>query len=445
MLASAVPQGALTDPGVAGWRAAHPLAAAVAGVFGMHRAYSAPLFLLAVALLSLSTAICAWRRTGVARKKAALLAATGAVDAGTLAERHDLVIEFPVSLSDAEALGRVSSALKRVGLPTRRTGGLVWAASPRWTVWGSPVFHWALLALVLVVAVGNLFRSSGQIGLAVGQSAQDLPASYGSLNEGPLHRWSSDRTIRLDGFDLTYRSNGINRGPTPTVSVLDGDGRVLASQKVYPNHTLKIGSLTIYPADYGFAAELSFTGLDGRALGSDVQLIDFSGSDRLGTRAVRPSAPRGGGPSAVSVRAAVPLDRVDGGLAGRLPEDVRAHVTVESAAGTIIAEQDMAPGSVLSLPTGERVTLDRLGYYARLQLVDDPFTPALYAALIVAVLGLAVASVARQYRVVAAVVESPSGRYVAVRCGLWRGVTTTVDEIRGQLVSELDCREGGAQ
>jgi cytochrome c biogenesis protein ResB len=318
---------------------------ALASALGVRSAFAGPVPLAAVALLALSTAVCAWQRTRVALRRTRLLREAG-----------------------------------------RRP----------WTVWGSPIFHWALVALIAVVTLGWLMRSSGQMGVAVGETRADVPASYGQLSAGPLARWSEGRSVRVDAFDVNYTAGGVDRGPTPTVSVLASDGTVIASQRVYPNHILKTGSLAIYPADYGLAAELSVLTSAGVELRRVTELLDFSGRAEGGTVPVAPLViDSASGAQALTVAVTVPLDRVERGYLGRLPEAPQGRVTVSSADGEALLEQPVRPGESVELPSGELLRLDAVGYYARLQVVDDPTVPWLYAAAVIAMLGLGISTIAR--------------------------------------------------
>jgi cytochrome c biogenesis protein ResB len=303
------------------------------------------------------------------------------------------------------------------------------------------VFHWALLALIVTIPLGTMFRSSGQMGLAVGQAKADEPASYGVLSAGPLSGlFKFPRTIRVDAFDVNYAFGGVVRGPTPTVSILDAQGAVVATQRVYPNNTLSVGTLTIYPADYGFAAGVVLIDANGVESGRSLQLVDFS------TTATGGTAPVGyltigdaSGRPTLKVRVSVPLDRVAGGYAGRLPTDIRALVVVSDVAGTVLLEQPLRPGELLKLPAGGTLKLDSLGYYARLQLVDDPSIPILYVGMLVAMAGLGVATLSRQHIVAATVLQRAEGLTLAVKMRLWRNTTTT----RSQIGSELARALGG--
>jgi len=70
MVATFVPQGDAYEPGVMAWTTAHPVAEKITGFLGLHQAFTAPVFRVAVVALALSTGLCAWRRTSVARARA---------------------------------------------------------------------------------------------------------------------------------------------------------------------------------------------------------------------------------------------------------------------------------------------------------------------------------------------------------------------------------------
>jgi cytochrome c biogenesis protein ResB len=80
IVGSLVPQSVASQSAVNVWEAGHPYAAPVARFLGLHQAFSAPIFLACVAVLGVSTAICAWQRTKLARGRARRLTEAGRAD-----------------------------------------------------------------------------------------------------------------------------------------------------------------------------------------------------------------------------------------------------------------------------------------------------------------------------------------------------------------------------
>ncbi len=439
VLASLVPQEAASGGEVASWAAAHPVIEPVIRVLGLHHAFSAPLFLFVALLLAVSTALCAWERTKIAMTKNRILRRAAEADAQSLVEKHDLEVPCGSAMSESEILSTASETFARIGLKTKRSGSVLAAVSPPWTVWGSPVFHWALLALIVIMLVGSMQRSEGQMGLAVGETKTDEPSSYGILTAGPLHSWSTPRrSIRLDAFELHYETAGVDRGPTPTVAVLDAQGEVIKSQRVYPNQTLKTGSLTIYPADFGLSATVSVENTSGVETGRSSRLIDFSEDTTQGTRPVGYlTVNDDAGNPRLKLRISVPLDRTGNVGLKRLPVEPKARVVVTSMEDEPVLDRVLRPGEGLELPVAGTLRLVGVDYYARLQLVDDASIPLLYTALVVAMLGLSVATIGRQQIVLGTVVDTPDGARLAVRVRLWRNVTTSRSEIEGELAKAL--------
>jgi cytochrome c biogenesis protein ResB len=441
-LATIVPQGAATDPVVAAWASANPLVESVVSVVGLHQAFTSLVFTVCALGLGLSTALCAWQRTRVAFGKARTLRQAAVADERALSEGHRLEIDCDPALSGPEVLSVASATLERLGIRTKRRGDLLASVSSSWSVWGSPVFHWALLVLIVAMVTGNLTRSEGQTGVAVGQTRPDAAASYGLLHVGPLHDWATvHRSIRVDALDPAYVTGGIDRGPTPTVTVLDGSGNVVKTQLVYPNMTLKTGSLTIYPVTFGLSAVFTLVSASGAESGRTFQLVDFSDETSDGTIPVGPLIVRDrSGSVLLQIDVTVPLDRTFGGFAERMPTNPAARVVVTSPDGTAL-DRILSPGGSMALPSGDTLWLDGVGYYARLQVVDDWSIPLLYVGLIVAMVGLTVAVVTRQQIVLAGVVEGPEGVKLAMTVHLWRNASSS----RGEIESELTRALGGVQ
>jgi cytochrome c biogenesis protein ResB len=236
IVGSFVPQSDMSPMEVARWAAANPGLETLVDALGLHEAFTSLLFIVPGLFLALCTAACAWQRTGVARRRARLLR-DASRDTGPGDDTSaDFEIVCDPALDSAAIVERTAATLEHLGISSRKGERVVSAVSPWWSVWGTAVFHWALVALIVLIAGGSLARASGQMGVAVGQVKPDQPGSYGQLTSGPLHNWDLvDRWIRVDAFDIDYVTGDLHRGPTPTVTVLDGEGNVLASQLVYPN------------------------------------------------------------------------------------------------------------------------------------------------------------------------------------------------------------------
>jgi cytochrome c biogenesis protein len=437
VVATIVPQGDT----VAAWAAAHPLVEPVVRALDLHHAFSSLVFQVGVFVLAVSTALCAWRRTRVALHRMRQLRDANVQATGSLLAKHDLEIACAPGVRRSEALAEAAGTLKRLGVRTKRRGEMLSAVSPWWSVWGSPAFHWGLLAIVVVVLVGSMQRSQGLMGVPVGQTVADTPSAYGVLQAGSLHSWDRvHRSIRVDAFDEDYRAGGIDRGPTPVVSVLDERGRVLGTQHIYPNSPLQVGSLTIHPAAFGFAVDLSLLNAKAVVYGRATKLVDISEVASEGTAPLGAlSVSNQGGQPQEQVIVTVPL-RHDGTV-WAVPALRSARLVVLTLDGKTMQDRVLKPGESIALPGGDTLRVDAVGFYARLSVVDDATIPFLYAAMALAVLGLALTVFSRQQAVLVTATEQADGARVYASVHLWRNASTTRDEIRSELSRALHAND----
>jgi len=443
-IASFVPQGGPSDPAVAAWAAAYPVVGFFTRVLGMHHAFTSFVFLTCAALLGVSAVLCSWKRTKVAVSRSRELRRAITLDGASLADDHDLDVPYDPALDVSDVLSRATDGLDHIGISVKNRDGVLFAVSSRWGLWGSPVFHWALVALVLVLIVGSLQSAQGIMGLAVGQTKPHAPSSYGFAEPGPIYDWARvQRAFRLDRFEADINVGGINRGPTPTVSVLDSSGRVIKTQRVYPNSPLHSGSLTVHSRDYGLAARVTVLDAAGKPIASAAQLVDFSEEDPSGTVPVGRLAVEDDNGAQVTVRVTIPLDQVDGQNNYWMPRNPTGRVAVESADGAVVADEVLSPGGTVVLPVGKTLRFEGVDWYARLVIVDNWTIPLVYTLLAVATIGLTITLFARQQVLVAAVATESST--LAIKTRLWRNVPCTRDEIVDALGEALGSDVRGSE
>jgi cytochrome c biogenesis protein ResB len=434
-LATLVPQDASSSPhDLAAWADSHSAIEPVVRLLGMHAAFGSPVFLVCTVVLALSTAICAWKRTKVAWRRDRRLLDLARLDRARLISTPEHTVPIDPERTDAEIFSAIEGVFAELGLPMRRRGDTLRRVSPRWGVWGSAVFHWALVLLMLTVLGGRLVRSEGSIDLAVGEAKPNVATSYADFHAGPLYRWSPQPPIvRLDRLEPDYRTGGVDRGAVPTVSLLDATGHVLVSQRVYENNMLHSGPLSINAPGLGLAAVLAFSDSSGRALGQRVEYIDFSQDTSGGTVPVSEFSRRdASGKVIMRMFVTVPLEGTPGHYGEWIPRPPRARILVTSAAGTTLVDRLVSPGDSVQIP-GAEIRLAGINWYSRLSLVDDPSIPFIYAAMVIAALGLAMTVTFRQAGVAVAIEREPSGAKVALSMSLWRNVPTNREEVLAEI------------
>ncbi|PKQ29023.1 MAG: hypothetical protein CVT60_07490 [Actinobacteria bacterium HGW-Actinobacteria-10] len=354
----------------------------VLGTLGYTAAYSHPIFLVALAWLGASTAVCAWERTGrmlrVWRTRGTL----------TPAQLDRLRASDSIALSAEEnasesTLDRAAAVLRRRGLRVRKGPRLIEASSGAWALAASPLFHWSLVILIVLIPLGRLSRSEGMMGIVEGSTRIDEASSYGTLEVGPLNARFSGLAIGVEpDMTLDFVEDGIARGEAPTVTIA-ADGAELARQRVYPNHPLRYGSLMIHMDDFGLGVLYALQDASGASL-SGQALMDFTDEDRS---AVEPFVAAYVDTAGATI-ATFTISAADTGGAMD-PADRRVALDIERpgvSALTTIA----AAGDSVDLGDGLSLRVDHLGYYARLSVVDDWSVYWMYFFLVLAMFSVSV-------------------------------------------------------
>jgi cytochrome c biogenesis protein ResB len=330
---------------------------------------------------------------------------------------------------------RVESALAGLGVSGARRGDVFVAASSPWSVWWSPLFHWALVLIFCTLAVGSLFRAEGLMGVPEGESIKDEAAAYRVLTVGPLHSWSAtDRRILLNGLRLDYAADGMNRGTSPDVSVLDGSGAVLARQVVYPNNALHYGSLTIHSSAWGLSPKFELLDQGGRTLGVSSAILDFPSRPTGSTDPGDIEFTGADGQVALVARVTMPLER-NVTVAEAMAANPKVRVELLTPEGKNVGGGTLSEGEKLKLPDGSSLRLARVGFYARLSVVDDPTIPLLYASLLAALVGVAFALLARQRLIVVEYCRHDDEPRLEAFTRLWRNAGVTAKELEDALKS----------
>lgn len=397
----------------------------VLGTLGYAEAYSHPIFLASLAWLGASTAVCAWERTGrmlrVWRLRGTL----------TPSQLDRLRASEPIALSSQEisaepALESAAATLRRRGLSVRKGPRLIEASSGVWALAGSPLFHWSLVILIVLIPVGRLSRSEGMIGVVESSARLDEAASYGTLEQGPLNPGFSGLEIGVEpDMLLALEEDGIGRGAAPTVTVA-ANGVELVRQRVYPNHPLRYGSLMIHMDDFGLGVLYSLEDASGASLPGQA-ILDFADEDRS---MVVPSVSAYEDDAGATV-ATFTISAADTGGASD-PEDRRVTIAVERPGASDLTTV-AAAGDLLDLGDGWLLRVEHLGYYARLSVVDDWSVYWMYFFFVLAMVSVSV-SVLVPHRTVH-VLYDDSGQTPVLRVSArhGRGSPEFADSIRSSL------------
>lgn len=361
--------------------------------------FSSPLFIALAGLLGLSTAACAWERTSHALR---LLREPQGVSEPLVEHlrRREPVAVVPGSLEEVRA--RAQSALASLGLSVRGTPAVLRGRAAGYGPLGSPLFHWSLALLFLMVGLGRLSRSEGLIGVPEGEAGLVHTASaYGRLERAPfyLNTYEGARLQVVNLRELT-RSDGLDLGLVPRVRLAQGE-RTLAEGDVYANHPLRHGTVLVHYDDWGFYGRFAVLGPTGETIGQTVAYFDIAEADGAILPATAGITSPRRGAFDVTIR---PKPR-----SGESSATAERQVAITWR--TVEGEQTstaLAVGDIASVD-GAVVRFSEAGRYARLSFVDDWSVYPIYALLVVTILGLAVAILAPRRTAWVLLEELPDG------------------------------------
>jgi hypothetical protein len=312
-------------------------------------------------------------------------------------------VDAQAALADAEA------GLEGLGLRTRCGSGSVEALSGGWGVFGSPVFHWSIVALMVVAAAGQATRAEGFMGLPIGDRVQDARASYLQITEGPFFG-SRFTGVELVATDLVreFTVGDVDFGPSPIVTAYSGGAQV-ASGRVHPNSPLRVGSLLVHMAAFGPAAVVAAESVGGAEIGRTILLFDRSTETSSGTKPQVFSFASGPGATPVDARVQVVIGRTAADAPATAWVSRAIIETATAGSGAFGPPVTLAVGEFLPLPDGGRLRLADVKDWVRVSVANDWSVAPIYALFCVAIAALAVAVIVPARRVAVMLVETEAG------------------------------------
>jgi len=314
------------------------------------------------------------------------------------------------------ALGAAADGLARLGLKVRLAGGSADGRSGVVGMLGSPLFHWALVALMVVVAAGQATRSEGFMALPLDVAVAETHLNYLKVNEGPLFRENhTGLELQATKVDRNYKKGGVDYGPTPLVTV-SRDSVEIASGLVHSNSPLRVGPLMIHMAALGPSATLALESPGGPESGRVTFTLDRSDTTSSGTKPQMFTLPGASGAPGLSARIQVLVQRVPSAESTSVVSRVILEIAKDGSEvlgpPVVIAE-----GDAIDLPDGRRLRVAKVSDWVRVSVANDWSVPFIYGLLITAILGLALALLVPMRKASVLLVEDGAG--YALHVGTW--------------------------
>lgn len=238
------------------------------------------------------------------------------------------------------------------------------------------VFHLALIALVLLGALGRLTYLSGRAEVAEGTAFVSLvQRDAGVLHGGALARLN----FVNEGVDIRYMAGPVLDSNVARLRWRDAQGRE-RSGAIEDNAPLIQHGYRIYPtSNKGFAVMLEWRAAGAEALAAAVHLPSYPANEGAQAREWQP------GPAAaplwIMLPIATPLIHADRPSRFRLPE--QQQLVLRRGAQRWVLQ----PGQALALPDGT-VTYRGLRTWMGYRIMYDWTVPWILAACVVAILAM---------------------------------------------------------
>ncbi|MBF6352653.1 cytochrome c biogenesis protein ResB [Nocardia flavorosea] len=326
--------------------------------------------------------------------------------------------------------------------PGEREGEMTLSAEKGYTrELGNLVFHLALVALLVAIAVGKLFGYEGNV-IVIANGGPGFcttsPAVFDSFRTGNVNDGTNmtPMCIKVKNFRADYLDNGQAEMFTSDISYQAGEDLATNTWRdttIRVNHPLRVGGDRVYLQGHGYAPTFTVTFPNGETRTETVQWAPSDATTFLSTGVLRIDPPGGmydteaerrqnqiaieglfaptasfhGSlltsvfPAMTDPAVAVDIYRGDTGLDTGRPQSIFAldQEMVRQGRLTKEARVNLRPGESTTLPGGTEVRFDGAEEFANIQVSHDPAQQWVLVSAVVMMAGLLVSLLITRRRV----------------------------------------------
>ncbi|MBA3369172.1 MAG: cytochrome c biogenesis protein ResB [Geodermatophilaceae bacterium] len=422
---SLLPQRPLSQSAVAQYFADNPQLAPILDRLGLFDVFAAPWFAAIYLLLFVSLIGCLVPRT-LGHIRSLRAAPPRAPSRLSRLPRH---AELSTDLGAEEALDVAEEELRVARYRVLRKDGAISAEKGLLKETGNLVFHLALLAMLISLAVGKLWGYEGSVLVQEGQGFCNSFQQYDTYSAGPLIDGAdlSPLCVDLEDFQARYEPDLTPASFTGDITysrALDGPDE---QATIGINSPLRVDGTRLYLTGRGFAPIFSvrlpdgteLTDLSAPFLPTDsttmlsegvLKLPDLgAGRDQLAVEGVflPTAADMGGGlltsvdPRPLDPAVAIVVYTGSVGLDSGIPQNVFTLDQERIGRGQLerVGAANLRPGESLNLPDGTSITFTGFKEFAALQLSRDPSQLAVLISALAMLAGLLTTLLVRRRRV----------------------------------------------
>ncbi|HET6877417.1 MAG TPA: cytochrome c biogenesis protein ResB [Jatrophihabitans sp.] len=290
---------------------------------------------------------------------------------------------------------------------------------------GNLLFHVALLASLILIAVGRLYFYEGSVIVRQGQGFCNAVVNYDTWKPG---RFAAEGKVgpapfcieKLNKFTATYTRTGEPAQFAAAISYRDRIGAPLQHDTITVNHPLRLEGDRVYLTGHGFAPTVTIRMPDGQVVRQTAAFLPTDASTLYSEGVFKANGPDGAkqdigisGFFAPTPRQTAPgiytsvSAQVNNPVLGifvykgdlnenGLPQSI---YSLDTSKMTKIGAANLRVGQTKSFPGGVKVTFDGWTPYANLQVSHDPAQTYLLFSALAMVLGLGASLGVRRRRV----------------------------------------------
>lgn len=327
-------------------------------------------------------------------------------------------------LTDEEFLDAAQARLKKLGYRTVRNSDHIAAERGYLRETGNLVFHIALLATTLTMAIGSLFGYEGQRVLVEGDTFTNSLVAYDSFDPGTYYNPDNlpDFRLTLDdftsSFDAEAPGNQFGQPRNFEATVTSQAEGVTKTEKLRVNEPIRVNGTGIYLTGNGYAPEITVRDSTGRVVKSGPQVFIPDGGDPGYTSEGVVKVPDAAGEQMGFVGVLLPTatQNENGDLVSNFAELRNPYLVMSGYTGdlgldsgvpqsvyTLQAENmtemtdsagnplviQLTPGETQQLPNGASVTFDGIKRFMAVDISQDPTQGLMLVSAILVMVGLA--------------------------------------------------------
>lgn len=260
IIGTLLPQKSLDESAVQAFNQQNPSIGKLFDLLGFFNVYYSWWYIVILVMLFISLIACIIPRTSTYIKKFTQPNKNPTSEAFIINLKNKA--GFAISLPANEIIERATQVLKSRKYIIREIPGKknqIYAERGRLGGFGSLLFHYMFLVLVIGVVFGRTTGFGGYANIIEGESFTENRFNYARFTPGPFFRDNGHTNfkIMLDDFEVKYHPSGQPADFISKVRIYDNDGKLIEKKDIRVNNKFVYKGIKAYQSSYGWAPHVT--------------------------------------------------------------------------------------------------------------------------------------------------------------------------------------------